>query len=143
RAYKDVIAKAGKIPGLRGRWLAHAVDDQAAGYTLSLWENEAAMRTYENSAILQKTILPRLKPFFSGDYTTTRCEPPAREHTPALSGIPRGSSVRHHERRLCLTCGVTNRPEFKPSHQAFRSDQARTDQLHRSRSAREHACTPK
>jgi heme-degrading monooxygenase HmoA len=36
--------------------LAHAVDDQDAGYTLSLWENEAAMRTYENSAILQKTI---------------------------------------------------------------------------------------
>ena len=74
RAYKDVIAKAGKIPGLKGRWLAHAVDDQDAGYTLSLWENEAAMRTYENSAILQKTILPRLNPFFSGDYTTTRCE---------------------------------------------------------------------
>jgi hypothetical protein len=24
RAYKDVMAKAGKIPGLRGRWLAHA-----------------------------------------------------------------------------------------------------------------------
>ena len=69
-----VIAKAGKISGLRGRWLAHAVDDPDAGYTLSLWENEAAMRTYENGEILQNTILPRLKPFFSGDYTTTRCE---------------------------------------------------------------------
>lgn len=23
RAYKDVMAKAGKIPGLRGRWLGH------------------------------------------------------------------------------------------------------------------------
>ena len=73
RAYKDVIAKAGKIPGLKGRWLAHAVDDQDAGYTLSLWENEAAMRIYENSAILQKTIQPRLKPFFSGRLLTTRC----------------------------------------------------------------------
>jgi hypothetical protein len=41
---------------------------------LSLWENEAAMRTYENGEMLQNTILPRLKPFFSGDYTTTRCE---------------------------------------------------------------------
>jgi heme-degrading monooxygenase HmoA len=74
RAYKDVMAKAGKIPGLRGRWLAHAVDDPDAGYTMSLWENEAAMRSYENGEILQTTILPRLKPFFSGDYTTTRCE---------------------------------------------------------------------
>jgi heme-degrading monooxygenase HmoA len=74
RAYKDVMAKAGKIPGLRGRWLAHASDDPDAGYTMSLWENEAAMRAYESSDILQKTILPQLKPFFSGDYTTTRCE---------------------------------------------------------------------
>jgi heme-degrading monooxygenase HmoA len=72
RAYKDVMAKAGKIPGLRGRWLAHAVDDPDAGYTISLWENEAAMRSYERCEI-QDTILPRLKPFFSGDYTTTRC----------------------------------------------------------------------
>jgi hypothetical protein len=71
RAYKDVMAKAGKIPGLRGR---HAVDDPDAGYTISLWENEAAMRSYESGEILQDTILPRLKPFFSGDYTTTRCE---------------------------------------------------------------------
>jgi heme-degrading monooxygenase HmoA len=47
RAYKDVMAKAGKIPGLRGRWLPHAVDDPDAGYTISLWENEAAMRSYE------------------------------------------------------------------------------------------------
>ena len=74
RAYKEAIAKAGKIPGLKGRWLAHADDDPDAGYTISLWENDAAMRAYENGEILQDTILPRLKPFFSGDYTTTRCE---------------------------------------------------------------------
>ena len=54
RAYKDVMAKAGKIPGLRGRWLAHASDDADAGYTMSLWENEAAMRAYESSDILQR-----------------------------------------------------------------------------------------
>ena len=34
RAYEDVMAEAGKIPGLRGRWLAHAVDDPDAGYTI-------------------------------------------------------------------------------------------------------------
>jgi heme-degrading monooxygenase HmoA len=73
-AYKDIIAKAGKIPGLKGRWLAHAVDDPDAGYTISLWESEAAMRSYENGEMLQNTILPRLKPFFSGDYTTMHCE---------------------------------------------------------------------
>jgi len=74
RAYKDVVAKAGKIPGLRGRWLAHAVNDPDAGYTISLWENEQAMRAYETGDMLQNTILPRLTPFFSGDYNTTRCE---------------------------------------------------------------------
>jgi heme-degrading monooxygenase HmoA len=46
RAYKEVVAKAGKIPGLKGRWLAHADDDPDAGYTISLWENDAAMRAY-------------------------------------------------------------------------------------------------
>ena len=30
--------------------------------------------TYESGEVLQNTILPLLKPFFSGDYTTTRCE---------------------------------------------------------------------
>ena len=45
-AYKDVMKKAGKIPGLRGRWLAHATDDSDAGYTMSLWESEAAMKAY-------------------------------------------------------------------------------------------------
>jgi heme-degrading monooxygenase HmoA len=55
RAYKDVVAKAGKIPGLKGRWLAHADDDPDAGYTISLRENDTAMRTYESGEVLQNT----------------------------------------------------------------------------------------
>jgi heme-degrading monooxygenase HmoA len=74
RAYKDVMKSAGKILGLRGRWLAQSTDDPDAGYTISLWQSEADMRAYEKGDILQKTILPQLKPFFSGDYATTRCE---------------------------------------------------------------------
>ena len=73
-AYKDVMKTAGKIPGLRGRWLAHATDDPDAGYTMSLWESEAAMKAYENGDMLQKTVLPTLKAFFSCYYTTKRCE---------------------------------------------------------------------
>jgi hypothetical protein len=41
---------------------------------MSLWEDEAAMGAYESGDMLQTTILPQLKPFFSGDYATTRCE---------------------------------------------------------------------
>ena len=74
RTYKEVVANAGKIPGLKGRWLAHEVDNPDAGYTISLWENEEAMRAYEAGDQLQNAILPRLKPFFSGEYNTTRCE---------------------------------------------------------------------
>jgi hypothetical protein len=44
RAYKDVMAKAGKIPGLRGRWLAHASDDADAGYTEPLGKRGANAR---------------------------------------------------------------------------------------------------
>jgi len=73
-AYKEVMMKAGKISGLRGRWLARAVDDPNAGYSISLWENEAAMRAYESGDVLARTVLPKLKPFFSGEYTTTHCE---------------------------------------------------------------------
>ena len=64
RAYKDAMKKAGKIPGLKGRWLAHAVDDSDAGYTMSLWESDAAMRTYESGDRSESTRLnsshPRL-----------------------------------------------------------------------------------
>jgi heme-degrading monooxygenase HmoA len=74
RSYKEVMGRAGKISGLKGRWLAHAVDDPDAGYTISLWKNDAAMRAYESGTVLQQTILPQLTPFFSGNYETTRCE---------------------------------------------------------------------
>jgi hypothetical protein len=32
------------------------------------------MRAYESGDFLEKTVLPQLKPFFSGEYATTRCE---------------------------------------------------------------------
>jgi hypothetical protein len=70
---RSSLSWRGKIRGLSRRWLAHAVDDPDAG-PISLWENDTAMRSYESGEILQKTILPRLKPFFSGEYSTTRCE---------------------------------------------------------------------
>jgi heme-degrading monooxygenase HmoA len=74
RAYRDVMTKVGKVPGLRGRWLARAIDDPNAGYSISLWEDEAALRAYEGGDVMKKTVLPQLDPFFSGEYATTRCE---------------------------------------------------------------------
>jgi heme-degrading monooxygenase HmoA len=73
-AYKEAVAQAGEIPGLRARWLMRDVDDPDSGYTLSLWESEAALRRYESSKLLQTTFLPKLQPYFSGDYSIKHCE---------------------------------------------------------------------
>jgi heme-degrading monooxygenase HmoA len=73
-AYKETVVKAGAIPGLRARWLAHDVEDPDWGYTISLWEDEEALRKYEASPLLRESFLPKLKPFFSGDYSTAHCE---------------------------------------------------------------------
>ena len=61
------------------RWLTRDVENPDAGYSISLWEDEAAMRAYESSNLLKNTILPKLTPFFSGDYTTTHCDMRFRE----------------------------------------------------------------
>ena len=74
QAYKEVMSEAGQISGLRARWLTRDVDDPDAGYSISLWEDEAAMRAYESSDLLKSTILPKLTTYFSGEYTTTHCE---------------------------------------------------------------------
>jgi len=71
--YKDVMSHAEPIRGLTGRWLARDLDDPDAGYTMSVWESEEAMRAYESSEILKTRIMPRLSPFFAGDYQTKRC----------------------------------------------------------------------
>jgi len=78
-AYKQVMAKAGAIPGLRARWLTRDAEVPDAGYSISLWQDEEAMRAYESSDLLKNTILPKLTPFFLGDYTTNHCEMRFRE----------------------------------------------------------------
>jgi hypothetical protein len=47
-------------PSCSRRIIAIRATTSASPAPLSLWENEAAMRTYENGEILQNTILPRL-----------------------------------------------------------------------------------
>ena len=37
------------------------------------------MRAYESSDLLKNAILPKLIPYFSGEYTTTHCEMRFRE----------------------------------------------------------------
>jgi heme-degrading monooxygenase HmoA len=73
RVYKETLA--GKdIQGLKGRWLAQDVNDPDGGFAVSLWETQEDMRAYEESNAYRDMYLPTLKPFFSGEYTTYRCE---------------------------------------------------------------------
>ena len=69
-AYQAAIADAGAVQGLCGRWLVQDVDDPDSGSTISLWENEEALRAYEKSDVLKQKITAKLMPFFSGQYET-------------------------------------------------------------------------
>ncbi|ETX04464.1 MAG: hypothetical protein ETSY2_28620 [Candidatus Entotheonella gemina] len=73
RVYKETLAGK-EIPGLKGRWLARDVKDPDGGFAVSLWESAEDMQAYEQSDAYRDMYLPTLSPFFSGEYTTYRCE---------------------------------------------------------------------
>jgi heme-degrading monooxygenase HmoA len=76
RAYKANVAKTKRrgVKGLLARWFAEDVSDPNSGIAVSLWDNEASMRAYENSDFFKKEILPPLQPYFVNQFTTTYCE---------------------------------------------------------------------
>lgn len=73
-AYKQAMEDAGPINGLMGRWLTKDIDEPDAGTTISLWATEEAMRAYETSEVLAQVIQPKLQPYFTGEYRTSRAE---------------------------------------------------------------------
>ena len=74
KAYRaTVAAKGSKVKGLRGRWILQDSADKDTGFAVSLWDNMADMKTYEESPLYREIMAP-LQPFFVGDYKTYRCE---------------------------------------------------------------------
>ncbi len=73
-AFKEVVAKAGDQPGLKGRMLLRDTNDADAGFALSLWETEQDMQKYENSETMKNLVLPAVEPFFTGEYNTKSVE---------------------------------------------------------------------
>lgn len=65
---------AAKIPGLKARWLMRDVGDENAGYSVSVWESEAAMRTYEADTATRERLFAAMKPFFTGEFQEHHCE---------------------------------------------------------------------
>ena len=72
-AYKTAIEARGRVPGLVVQWLAQDQRDKDAGYSVSVWEDEAAMTAYVGSD-MHKAMTGPLKPFFVNEYTSTHCE---------------------------------------------------------------------
>lgn len=72
-AYRELVANAETIEGLRGRLLARDADEPDAGYSISFWDGEDALRAYEDGRLRQR-VLPQLQEFFTGEFTTSHCE---------------------------------------------------------------------
>lgn len=66
-AYRKAIDAAGSVPGLISRSLSRNYSDFDEGISMSVWEDDAAVKAYEESE-LAKTVSPLLQPFFTGDY---------------------------------------------------------------------------
>jgi heme-degrading monooxygenase HmoA len=83
KAYISAMEEAGSIEGLMGRWLTQDLDNPDAGTTISLWATEEAMKAYETGDVLKSVIQPKLQPFFTGDYRTSRAAVRYAEGDPA------------------------------------------------------------
>jgi heme-degrading monooxygenase HmoA len=68
-----VAAKGRNLKGLRGRWLMQDAADKDTGFAVSLWDSQADMQAYEQSALYREIMAP-LQPFFVGEYKTYRCD---------------------------------------------------------------------
>jgi heme-degrading monooxygenase HmoA len=72
-AFKRATAARGKVSGLRMQWLVRDQNDPDAGYSVSLWESDEAMRAFWDSP-KRKEAMAAIQPFFVNQYTTTNCD---------------------------------------------------------------------
>ena len=72
-AYKEAMASRGKVDGLRSQWLVRDQADPDAGYSVTVWESDDAMRAFWESQERKDSTDP-LQPFFVNQYTITNCD---------------------------------------------------------------------
>ena len=72
-AFKSAMATRGELAGLRDHWLARDRQDANAGYSITLWDSEADMKTFWDSE-RRKEVMAPLEPFYVNQFTTTHCE---------------------------------------------------------------------
>lgn len=81
-AYKAVTSSKHAFPGLKARWLVRDKAEPDWGYSISVWESAEALRSYEQSDLLNKVVTPALQQFFAGEYTSSHCEVVHTENFP-------------------------------------------------------------
>ena len=70
--HRRVVPPVGSVKGLRGRIVARDVDRGDTGYSISFWDSLQEMHEYENGML--REAMSELKPYFSGEFSTHRCE---------------------------------------------------------------------
>ena len=72
-AFKKAMAMRGDTKGLKDHWLARDMNDANAGYSITLWESEADMKSFWDSQ-RRKDVMAPLESFYVNQFTTTHCE---------------------------------------------------------------------
>ncbi len=72
-AFKAAMAVRGNLKGLQHHWLARDQNDPDAGYSITVWDSEAAMKSFWDSP-KRKQVMAPLEPFYVNQFTTTHCE---------------------------------------------------------------------
>ena len=91
------------IQGLRGRWLAHDLDEADAGFAVSIWDSQADLDAYRSSELFEQQARPR-----SATTSSTSSAPTtARSTSSKTSGSP--------------DAGAAHAPrQFRPQHATCR-----------------------
>ena len=71
-AFKTAMANRGELQGLQNHWLARDQNDENAGYSITLWDNESDMKVFWDSQKRMEVMAP-LEPFYVNQFTITHC----------------------------------------------------------------------
>ena len=114
RTYRENVLTKGKgLKGLRGRWLAQDSGDKDTGFAVSLWENPADMKAYEDRA---RSTARSWRRCSRSSWASTR-RIAATSSTPTWASSPRPWPARQVDaapgghavgrRRISCMCAVT------------------------------------
>ena len=73
RAFFEESPDLRDIPGVRGRWILHDLDDREAGFVVALWDSEAAALAFEHATERNQLLANPLPGEFEFHMCEIRC----------------------------------------------------------------------